>query len=63
MCNEKYDTVKTKISLPRPTYSTFSHTHKSGNNGINANFVSQCICSFLHYLYIKMLVNVKSDVS
>ena len=36
--------------------STFSHTHKVGNNGINANFVSPHICSFLHYLYLKMLV-------
>ena len=39
--------------------STFSQTHKVGNNGINANFVFQHSCSFLHYLYLKILVNVK----
>ena len=43
--------------------STFSHTHKVGYNGINANFVFPHTCSFLHYLYLKMLVNVKLDVS
>ena len=44
-------------------YSSFSHTHKVGNNGINANFVLPHSCSFLHYLYLKMLVSVKLDVS
>ena len=38
------------------TDSMFSQTHKVGNNGINANFVLPCICSFLHYLELKMLV-------
>ena len=43
-------------------HSTFSHTHKVGNNGINVNFVFPHSCNFLHYLYLKMLVNMKSDV-
>ena len=43
-------------------WSSFSQTHKVGIN-INANFVFPYICSFLHYLYLKMLVNVKSDIS
>ena len=30
-------------------HATFSHTHKVGNNGINANFRFRYICSFLHY--------------
>ena len=38
--------------------STFSRTHKVGNSGINANFVFPYMCSFIHYLYLKMLVNV-----
>ena len=44
--------------------STFSQAHKVGNNGINANFVFPYIyiCSFLHYLDLKMLVNVKLDL-
>ena len=42
-------------------YSSFSQTHKVGNNGINANFVSPYFCSFLHYLYLKMLINVKLE--
>ena len=41
--------------------SNFSHTHKVGNNDINANFVLSYICSFLHYLYLKMLVKMKLD--
>ena len=47
----------------RDSHSIFSHTHKVGNNDINANFVLSYICSFLHYLYLKMLVKVKLDVS
>ena len=43
--------------------STFSRTHKVGYNGINANCVFPHSCSFLHYLYLKMLVNAKLDVS
>ena len=43
--------------------STFSQTYKVGNNDINANFVFPYICSFLHYLDLKMLVNVILDVS
>ena len=43
--------------------STFSQTHKVGNNGINANFVFPQICTFCHYLDLNMLVNVKLDVS
>ena len=43
--------------------STFSQTHKVGNNGINANFVLPYICSFLHYLDHVMLVNVTLDIS
>ena len=39
--------------------STFSQTYKVGNNGINFNFVFPYICSFIYYLYLKMLVNVK----
>ena len=42
---------------------TFPQTHKVGNNGINANFVFKYICSFLHYLDLKVLVNMKLDVS
>ena len=34
-----------------------------GNNGINANFVFLYISTFIHYLYLKMLTNVKIDVS
>ena len=41
----------------------FSHTHKVGNNGINANFVFLRNYSFHHYLDHKVLVNVKSAVS
>ena len=41
--------------------STFSHIQKVGNNGIVANFVFPYSCSFLYYLYFKMLVNVKLD--
>ena len=37
--------------------------HKVGNDGINVNFVFPYICSFLHYLGLKMLVNVKLDVN
>ena len=44
-------------------YSTFSHSHKIGNNGINGNFVLPYNCSFLYYLHHMMLVNVKLDVS
>ena len=43
--------------------STFPQTHKVGNDGINASFVFKYICSFLHYLDLKMLVNMKLDVS
>ena len=44
--------------------STFLQKHKVSNNDINANFtVPYIICSFLHYLDLKMLVNVKLDVS
>ena len=35
----------------RPPYSTFSQTHD-----IYCNFVFPHLCSFLHYLNIKMLV-------
>ena len=42
----------------RPS-STFSHTHKVGNNVINASFVFQYICSFLHYLYLKIFSKCK----
>ena len=38
------------------------HKHKVGNNGINANVVFPYSCNFLHYLDLKMLVNVKLDV-
>ena len=41
--------------------STFSQTHKVDNNGNNGNFVFPYICSFLRYLDLKMLVNVKLD--
>ena len=44
-------------------YSTFSHSHKIGNNCINGNFVLPYNCSFLYYLHHMMLVNVKLDVS
>ena len=44
-------------------YLTFSHTHKVGNNGINANIIILYICSSLHYLYPKMIVNMKLDSS
>ena len=44
-------------------YSTFSRIRKVGNNATNANFVLPHSCSFLHNLHLKMLVNVKSDVS
>ena len=65
-CNQ--DVIVLDLARPaRPcdtaSYATFSHTHKVGNNGINANFVFPCICSFLHYLYLKMSGNVKLDVS
>ena len=43
--------------------STFSQRHKVGNNGINANFVFPHICSFLHYLHLKMLVTADLDVN
>ena len=43
--------------------STFSHTHKVGNNGVKVNLVFPYICRFLNYLYLKMLVKVKLDVS
>ena len=39
--------------------STFSHAHKVGNSGINANFVFPYICRVLHYLYLKMSVGKK----
>ena len=42
--------------------STFSQIHKVGNNGINANFVFPYICSFLHFLDLRMLVKLKLDV-
>ena len=32
------------------------------NNGINTNFVFPYNCSFLHYLDLYILVNVKLDV-
>ena len=44
-------------------YSTFSQTRTVGNNSNNANCVFVESCNFLHYLEIKMLVNVKLDVS
>ena len=44
-------------------FFTFSRTHKVGNNGIIANFIFPHSCSFLHYLYFKVLVNVKLDDS
>ena len=50
-------------SLIKRDQSTFSHTHKVGNNGFNANFEFQYICSFLHYLYLKILVHLKLVVS
>ena len=41
------------LILPiRDFSSTFSHTHKVGNNGITANFVFPHNYSFLYYLYI-----------
>ena len=43
--------------------STFSQTHKAGNNGINGNFVFPHTRSFLHYLHLKMLVTADLDVS
>ena len=49
------------LRKPRMCQSTFSHTHKVGNNSINANFVFPYI--FLHYLYLKIIVIVKLDVS
>ena len=45
------------------THSTFSQTHKVGNNGISAYFVFPYICSFLHYLDAKILINMKLDVT
>ena len=35
----------------------------AGHYGINANFVFLYISTFIHYLYLKMLANVKIDVS
>ena len=49
-------------NLAMDKYSTFSCTHKVGNNGIDTNFVFPHSCHFLYYLYHKMLVNVKLDV-
>ena len=35
---------------PPESHSTFSHTHKVGNNGINANFV------FPHFIFIYLFL-------
>ena len=56
-------TPPTQMNDRLKSYSTFSYTHKVSNDGINFNFVFPYICSFLHYLYLEMLVNVKLDVS
>ena len=48
---------------PWPSPATFSYTHKVGNNDIYVNLILPQSCSFLHYLHLKMLVNVKLDVS
>ena len=45
------------------TFDFLSYTHKVSNKGINANFVFPYSYSFLHYLHLKMLVNVKLEVS
>ena len=59
------DRKKCGVDVPprQRIFSTFSHTHKVGNNGINANFVFPYICGFLLYLYLKMLVKMKLDIS
>ena len=44
-------------------HSTFSKTHKVGNNGINANFFIPINMQFFHYLDLNMLVNLKLDGS
>ena len=41
----------------------FCDNTQIGNNGIDANFLFPYICSFLHYLHLLMLVNVKLDTS
>ena len=41
--------INQAISRPK---STFSRSHKVGNNDINANFVFPHNCSFLHYLHL-----------
>ena len=41
----------------------FSQAGKVINNVINANFVFSHICSFHHYLNLKMLVNAKLYVN
>ena len=57
-------TIVTVLSVKvHVSCSTFSRAHKVGNIGINANFLFPYICGFLHYLYLKILVNVKLDVS
>ena len=43
--------------------STFSQTHKVGNNDINADLVFPYISRFIHFLDLRMLVNVKLDAS
>ena len=44
-------------------HSTFSHIHKVGKNGINANFVFSYICSCFYYLYLNIIVIVKLNIS
>ena len=43
--------------------STFTQTHKVYSNAFNASFVFPYIYSLLHYLDLRMLVNVKLDVN
>ena len=54
--NEKF----VKINSIQVTDRVF---HKHTKLAINANFVFPYICSFLHYLCLKMLVNEKLDIS
>ena len=57
--------MKKLVYLPYRNYwiRLFRKKHNDGNNGIIAKFVFPYICSFPHYLYLKMLANVKLDVS
>ena len=54
-------TMKESEDLARHT--GFSQTHKNATVGNIANFVFPYFCSFLHYLRLGVLVNIKLNIS